>query len=158
LLALAGCVQPEPEKPGLRNPQAMISSAALFDPARFQGDWLVAASGTPRCMGARQTWRWDGKTGFALEGVDCSLARPSVLGGRAVLTGPGARMVPDAAFGRAPVWVLWVDQDYRIAVLGTPSGRFGQVIVRDLPGRPDLMTAAREVLDFNGYDLTRIGP
>ena len=45
----------------------------------------------------------------------------------------------------------------RIAVLGTPSGHFGQVLVREMPGRGDLMTAAHEVLDFNSYDTRRIG-
>ena len=66
-------------------------------------------------------------------------------------------MAPDKAYGREPIWVLWVDQDYRVAALGTPSGTWAAVLVRPGKGRGDLLTAAREVLDFNGYDLKRIG-
>lgn len=156
LLGLAACAAPAPP-PGLRQPDTMISSAALFDPARFAGRWQVAASGVPGCAGAVQDWALQG-AGYALSGVDCGAGTaPAALGGRLTLTGPGGRLTPDTGFGRAPVWVLWVDQDYRIAVLGTPSGSFGMILARDLPARPDLLAAAREVLAFNGYDPARIG-
>ena len=39
----------------------LITSAVLFDPARFGGEWQVAMSATPRCGGATQGWRWDGR-------------------------------------------------------------------------------------------------
>jgi len=157
-LALAGCVAkaPEPAPPSLRDPKAMISSAALFDAGRFAGTWHVAASATPGCAGAKQEWRWDGRV-YALSGIDCSGPVPAVLEGQAALTGPGARFAPDKGFGGEPIWLLWVDQDYRVAVLGTPSGYWGMVLSRGLPLRADLATAAREVLDFNGYDVKRIG-
>jgi apolipoprotein D and lipocalin family protein len=157
-LALAACAAPEPgPAPGLRTAGAWISSASLFDPARFAGQWKVAESGTPGCAGATQDWRYDGRGAYALSGVDCSGAKPRHLSGRAVVTGPGGRITPDAGFGREPVWVLWVDQDYRVAVLGTPSGRFGMVLARDLPVRSDLAAAAREVLSFNGYIPGKVG-
>ena len=161
LMALSACRMraPEPEAgPSLRQAGAMISSAVLFDPARFAGQWFVAASGVPGCAGAGQEWRWDGQGGFALSGIDCGAGgKPRYLTGRAVLTGPGGRLTPDEGFGRAPIWVLWVDQDYRMAVLGTPGGQFGMVLSRELPPRADLMRAAQEVLDFNGYSPARIG-
>jgi apolipoprotein D and lipocalin family protein len=55
-------------------------------------------------------------------------------------------------------WVLWVDADYRTLVVGTPSGSFGIILNRtaDLP--PDRLAAARDVLAWNGYDLTRLRP
>lgn len=157
-LLLAGCAAkaPEPAGPALRDPKAMISSAALFDAGRFAGTWHVAASSTAGCTGAKQVWRWNGKA-YDLGGFDCSGAKPGLLQGKATLIGPGARFKPDHSFGREPVWLLWVDQDYRVAVLGTPSGHWGMVLSRDLPLRADLATAAREVLDFNGYDVSRIG-
>ena len=77
--------------------------------------------------------------------------------GRAALTGPGGRFAPDKGYRGTPVWVLWVDQDYRVAALGTPSGDWAVVLARPGMGRGDLLGAAREVLDFNGYDLKRIG-
>ena len=158
LLLLAACGAKAPAPTGsIRDPKVMITSAALFDPARFGGDWQVAMSATPRCGGAQQSWRWDGRGAYALSGVDCTGAVPAVLQGRAVLTGPGGRMAPDKGYGREPIWVLWVDQDYRVAALGTPSGAWAVVLVRPGKGRGDLLAAAREVLDFNGYDLSRIG-
>lgn len=159
-LALAGCVsaqKPAPAPQSIRNPEAMISSAALFDAKRFGGAWRVAASSAPGCAGAKQEWRWDGQ-GYALSGIDCAGRVPGVLEGRATLTGPGARLSAKGGYGEEPIWVLWVDQDYRIAVLGTPSGRWGMVLAREAPARADLMRAARVVLDFNGYDLKRVGP
>lgn len=158
VLVLAGCVTKAPEAPApsLRDPKVMISSAALFDAGRLGGSWKVAASSTPGCAGAKQEWRWDGRA-YALSGIDCTGPVPAVLEGHAALTGPGARFAPDKGFGREPIWLLWVDQDYRVAVLGTPSGHWGMVLARSLPARGDLLTASREVLDFNGYDLRRIG-
>ena len=55
-------------------------------------------------------------------------------------------------------WVLWVDEEYRTAVIGTPSGAFGAVINRTASIKPDRLRAAREVLDFNGYDVSRLIP
>ncbi|HEY0213233.1 MAG TPA: lipocalin [Paenirhodobacter sp.] len=157
-LALAACgmrPEPQPATP-LRDTQGWISSAVLFDPARFAGTWFVAESGTPGCAGARQDWAWNGQ-GWTISGTDCSGTRAARASGHVALTGPGGRFTPDGAFGREPVWVLWVDQDYRVAVLGTPSGHFGMVLSRSLPPRVDLLRAAHEVLDFNSYDLRRIG-
>ncbi|MEZ5912411.1 MAG: hypothetical protein R3D84_09475 [Paracoccaceae bacterium] len=56
-------------------------------------------------------------------------------------------------------WVLWLDSGARTLVVGTPSGDFGAILDREgaaIP--PDRMQAAREVLAFNGYDLTRLRP
>lgn len=158
LVALAGCGAKAPVPQGsIRNPEAMISSAALFDPARFGGTWQVAQSAVRGCGGARQEWRWDGRGGYALSGIDCAGAVPAVLTGQAALTGPGGRILPETGFGAEPVFVLWVDQDYRVAALGTPSGHWGMVLTRPGMARGDLIGAAREVLDFNGYDTRRIG-
>ncbi|HEY0276140.1 MAG TPA: lipocalin [Paenirhodobacter sp.] len=156
VFALAACApRPEPEPVSLRK-QGWISSAVLFDPARFAGKWYVAESGAPGCAGAQQDWHWDGH-GWQISGVDCSGRQATQAKGHIALSGPGARFTPDTAFGREPIWVLWMDQDYRVAVLGTPSGHFGMVLSRSLPPRADLLKAAHEVLDFNNYDLRRIG-
>ena len=53
-------------------------------------------------------------------------------------------------------WVLWVDADYRTAAIGTPSGSFGWIIDRAKSGGEDRIKAARDVLGFNGYDLSRL--
>lgn len=157
ILALAGCIGGAPE--GLLREKGRVSSVALFDPARFGGDWRVLESGVAGCAGARQVWAYDGQGGYRLSGVDCAGGAPQTLAGQMRVTGPGARMAASGdAYRRLPVWVLWVDQDYRMAALGTPDGSFGMVLAREAAaGRDDLIRAAREVLDFNGYDLRKIG-
>ena len=157
MLVLAGCVGSAPES--LLHEQGRMSSAALFEPARFGGEWRVVQSGVAGCAGARQDWAVDGQGGYRLSGVDCSGAAPRALSGQMRVTGPGGRMAASGdAYRRLPVWVLWVDQDYRMAALGTPDGSFGVVLAREgATSRDDLIRAAREVLDFNGYNLRKIG-
>jgi len=151
----AACTKtPDPKVP--RNPEVRISSASLFDAGRFAGRWHVLQSYTPGCAGAEQNWQEAAPGRYALAGIDCTGAAPAALAGRAVVTGPGGRITPDIGFGRDVVFVLWVDQDYRMAALGTPSGRWGMILSRDPAGRADLTRAAREVLAFNGYDLSRL--
>ncbi|MCP5036327.1 MAG: hypothetical protein GY945_01870 [Rhodobacteraceae bacterium] len=53
-------------------------------------------------------------------------------------------------------WVLWVDEDYRTAAIGTPSGTFGWIIDRERSGGEDRIVAAREVLEWLGYDMNRL--
>ncbi len=151
-LALAGCAPPAPAR---RDPAVRIASVMAFDAARFAGRWQVAASHTAGCAGAEMDWaaRPDG---FALTGVDCTGAAPAPLAAAARVLGPGARIAAGRAFGGDPVWVLWVDQDYRVAVLGTPSGRWAMIVARPGAARADLVAAARDVLAFNGYDLAAL--
>ena len=51
-------------------------------------------------------------------------------------------------------WVLWVDADLRTLVLGTPDGSFGVILNRDARLPADRRTAARDILRWNGYDLS----
>ncbi len=53
-------------------------------------------------------------------------------------------------------WVLWVDEDYRTAAIGTPSGTFGWIIDRKRSGGEDRIEAAKEVLEWLGYDMARL--
>lgn len=53
-------------------------------------------------------------------------------------------------------WVLWVDEGFRTAVLGNPDGTFGWIVDRSTTGGADRIAAAREILDFNGYDVSRL--
>jgi apolipoprotein D and lipocalin family protein len=49
-----------------------------------------------------------------------------------------------------------VDEGYRTAVVGAPNGKSGWILNRDPQIPVDRLNAAREVLDFNGYDLDRL--
>lgn len=162
VLALASCAGPDSPTPvkNLRQDGAPISSAALFDPAAFAGQWQVIASNTQGCAGAQQYWTQTTPLEYLLSGQDCSNGTAATaLQGTATVTGPGGRITTSSAYGQAPVWVLWVDQDYRVAALGTPSGQFGQIIARpQAASRQDLLAAAKEVMAFNGYPSDSLKP
>lgn len=160
LVAMAACA-PEPPPPSAFRPAAAaIYSNAVYDPARLAGDWVqVAAFAAP---GAAPCAR--GRTQVSGAGASLTHQAALCLNGQTLASsgalrpvGPG-RLSPAAADGvlAQDWWLLWVDADYRTLVVGTPSGDFGFILDRSgsLPG--DRLTAAREVLDWNGYDLSRL--
>ena len=63
-------------------------------------------------------------------------------------------VMPDGA--ERQFWVLWVDEGFRPAVVGNPEGTFGWILDRATTGGSDRIRAAREILDFNGYDLRNL--
>lgn len=154
-LVLSACNAP-PQTVAYRDPAQVISSAALFDGGRFQGDWLVVAAfgAEAGCGALQERWQADAQ-GFAVQGTRCAPAGKTAYATRAQLTGPG-RIARQMRGGVEPIWILWVDGDYRVAAVGTPSGGFGRILVRPGQARADLITAAREVLEFNGYDISKL--
>ena len=94
-----------------------------------------------------------GSTGLRIDAVVCLAGQPATLAGELTQIGPGRFALPGLA---DPLWVLWADTDVRTIVIGTPSGRFGMILNREAHLPPDRMTAAREVLAWNGYDLDRL--
>ena len=139
LLLIAACAAP---MQGYRRADAPMQALVGFDPAGLTGSWHeVAAIG--RAPGAR--WQVTAGPAGALT-IDTS--RDGAGQGR--LIAPGRLAVSTFA---APLWVLWVDADMRSVVFGTPDGSFAIVLDR-APAMPaDRMRAAREILDWNGYDL-----
>ncbi|GKY88597.1 lipocalin family protein [Sinisalibacter aestuarii] len=139
LMTLAACA---PAMQGHRRADAPMQAIVGFDPARFAGDWHeVAAIG--RTPGAR--WHVEPGAGGAL-GVTTS--RDGAGQGRVIA--PGRFTL--STF-RSPLWVLWADADMRSVLLGTPDGSFAILLDRASAMPPDRLRAAREILDWNGYDL-----
>lgn len=150
--------------PSYRDESVTIASSANFDAARYVGRWYEVARYPNRfqadCAGAIADYALTETPGVLSVTNTCLDAE-----GRAAGTISGT--ATDAGLGRlsvrlegvpvaAPYWVLWVDEGYRTAVVGAPNGRVGWILNRDpeIPG--DRLAAAREVLDFNGYDLARL--
>lgn len=161
-LALASCARDSPPVPAesYRNADALIASIASFDPARFAGRWYeVASFPTPDRQGCTDTQTVYTPAAGGLSVVTTCLrdGRPERTEGRARVTGPGRiALQTDAAPLPEQYWILWVDEGYRTAVIGMPSGRGGWILNRDPSIPPDRLAAAREILDFNGYDLSRL--
>ena len=140
-----------------------ITSMAVFDPARYAGLWYeVASFPNPFQRGctntrARYGLRDDGR--LSVRNTCLRDGAVAEIEGSATVVGPGRLSVRlDGVPFAAEYWVLWVDEGYRTAVVGTPSGRAGWILNRDPSIPPDRLQAAREVLAFNGYDLSRLVP
>lgn len=155
LLLLAGCVAKTPGPLGFRNPATPIYSNAVLENEKLAGRWVQVAEfapqGAPACRlgGAEITQAADG---LHIAAQLCLGGAATRLSGPLALAGPGRFTPPKGEVW----WVLWADTAYRTLVIGTPSGRFGFILNRGGALPADRMRAAREVLDWNGYDLARL--
>lgn len=143
---IAGCVAaPTPEPaPDFRRAGAPIGSVLDLDTERLSGRWVQVAHFPSGCAGAQMQVVVE-DDGLVLDTLCDGALRQT----RLHPDGAGRFAAPDGA-----VWVLWVDHGYRTLVLGAPDGRFGAVWNRDAQIPADRRAAARELLDFNGYDLS----
>ena len=158
LALVAACARPAPPPApqAFRNTAVPVYSNAVFEAGRIVGRWQqVAAFGGGCAPGAVVIS--GGAGGLRHEAALCLAGGVARSSGALPVTGPG-RLTPARADGvlAAQWWVLWVDTGYRTMVIGTPSGAFGFILNRDGPLPADRLVAAREVLDFNGYDLSRL--
>ena len=154
LLALAACSAPKPQQPPtFRTPGTPIYSNAVFEPSRLEGEWVQVASFGAGCEPGGASF-----SASELQARLCLAGRAESFSGPFAVTGPGrlALRGADPAGIGAPWWVIWVDTDYRTLAIGTPSGSFGFLLNRGGPLPPDRLTAAREIFDFNGYDVSKL--
>lgn len=165
---LAGCgggpEDPFALFPSYRDAEVPIASKALFEPERYVGLWHeIARFPVPfeaGCVGVTAEYglRDDGTLSVVntCRGPDGAVR--STIEGSAEVVGPGRLTVRfgSVPFVAADYWVLWVDEGYRTAVVGTPNGRAGWVLNRDPAIPADRWAAALEILDFNGYDTSRL--
>jgi apolipoprotein D and lipocalin family protein len=161
LLLVAACGAPEPPAAvGFRNGAVPIYSNAVYEPGRIAGDWVqvaaFAAGEGAGCAPGRVTVSGTAPA-LTVAGELCLDGERLAASGALEPVGPG-RVRPASAEGvlAQDWWLLWVDVDYRTLVVGTPSGEFGFILDRSGSLPADRMAAAREVLDWNGYDLGRL--
>lgn len=163
LALLAGCATAPVPQAGYRAAGTPIYSNAVFQPERLAGRWAQVADFAPAAAGACAARGLTVTPGAAaglltVEADLCLGGETRRYAGLAEVSGPGRIRLAaaDPAGLGAEWWVLWVDTDYRTLVVGTPSGSFGMILNRsgDLPA--DRLKAAREVLEWNGYDLGRM--
>lgn len=170
ILVLSACNRGAPDEDvgGLfevyRDTDVPIASKALFEKEKYLGTWYeVARFPVPFEAGCAGVTAEYGALPDGLISVLNTCRRldgtvRSTIRGTAEVVGPGRLEVtfPSVPFGAADYWVLWTDDGYRTAVVGTPDGRAGWILNRDPDIPEDRLNAAREVLAFNGYDLERL--
>ena len=166
ILLLAGCSTDD--SGGLfsvyRDTEVPISSKAVFEPNRYLGVWHeIARYPVPfqdGCFGVTAEYglRDDGLLSVLNICRDQAGNETDRIEGTAEIVGPGRLKVrfPSVPFVAADYWVLWTDEDYRTAVVGAPNGRSGWILNRSPDIREDRLQAARDILQFNGYDLGRL--
>ena len=157
LVLLAGCAARPAYAPLAAQPQ-MYSTASL--PAgRLLGAWgqiagQTAGQGAPNCAPRPALEFAMGDTGQMLVRYDLCLgaSRSTGAGPLGSVAGlEGRYILPNLS---VPLWVLWIDENNRTMALGTPDRSFGLIVSKDIPP-PDRLNAAREILAWNGYDLTQ---
>ncbi len=128
---------------GYRNPTAIMGGTLRFDAGKFSGDWVTVS-----CLGScaakeRFTAATDGVYLRTVDGQtqDYVITAPGVLRRQ----GSTDRLV-----------VMWVDTGFRTAVIGDADGRWAAILDRNSKPGADRVAAAREILDFNGWDTTRL--
>lgn len=169
-VALTACVPGPDGGPAVplfavyRDTTVPIASKALFEPDRYLGLWYEVAR-YPNvfqrgCVNVTAVYglRDDGLISV-LNSCGSADGEPvRTIDGTAEIVGPGRLVVRFASvpFVAGDYWVLWVDEGYRTAVVGNPDGTSGWILNRDPVIPVDRLNAAREILDFNGYDLSQL--
>lgn len=153
-IALIACVEKTPETATrFRAVSAPMWSSAQFDQGRLPGRWTQAASfasgPSPCAPGGAEFSKGDGVIHMAAR--LCLAGKEITISGPVKMVGPG-RMEIDGQLW----WILWVDTDYRTLAVATPSGAFGFVLNRGGRLPADRLTAAKEIFEFNGYDVSKL--
>ncbi|MCB1340451.1 MAG: lipocalin family protein [Pseudooceanicola sp.] len=138
-----------------------MGATTRFDAERFAGQWqVVARMGAPEDESARLGEAFV----FGKPGAGWTVTQTRVsCNGDECSQYQADRPVRQVAPGRIDVdgamwWVLWVDDGFRTAAIGTPDGSFGWIMDRKGPQGigADRLAAAKEIMDWAGYDLTRL--
>ncbi len=150
-LALAACAA-TPQVAGYRDPAKPIYSNAVLQLSDYAGEWVQVADFAATACPPGRIAMTPSATGMQVTGQLCLGGVLTDASGTYAATGPGRLQRGDDA----PWWIIWADTNLRTLAIGTPDGRFGFILNKgaDLPA--DRLNAAREIFDFNGYNLSRL--
>ncbi len=147
LITLVGCAAEKTansgSSAGYRNPSAIIGGTTRFDVSQFAGDWVTILCLGPCVPSERYQEATDGVYLRTVAGKteDYVVTAPGVLRRQ----GSTDRLV-----------VMWVDTGFRTAVIGDADGRWAAILDRSATPAHDRIAAAIEILDFNGWDTSRL--
>ena len=164
---LVACTH-EPSAPSepaevFRDTAAQIASQTDVTGERMAGDWFIrqrfAAPRTPL-------------SGMSLGVLPNEALQMSILGRECIddvcfedetlilldKTGPGRWTArgPQTGLPDGELWVMWMEFDSRTVAIGTPSGAFGWIMDKNPTGGGDRITAARDIMDWFGYNVSRL--
>lgn len=164
VMALGACVSTPPAPvvtgPTYRDPAALIGITSRFDEAKFTGVWYIRAGFDPAL--GRMAFRMIDTPKGPVMRLGAFVCDPAGICGdfsedlpvKTLSKGRFSVKMPDGL--SREFWVLWVDEGFRTAVLGNKQGDFGWIVDRSTKGGADRIKAAREILDFNGYNVSQL--
>jgi len=158
-LLLAGCLQAPAPQTNYRDANVPLSVTTRGGIDAMQGLWVVRGA-FPDSASIRSVTiapRGDGKITVDIAQPECE-PECHILSG----TWPAERiaqnrlrLLTDSAQD-LELWVIWMDEGVRTAVVGTPDGGAAFILDRKAQGGGDRIHAAREILEFNGYDIAQL--
>ena len=146
-VVLIGCTSDAPV--GFRDLDAPIGATTRFDALSFAGSWILSASFTPIPAGPVVITVAPEVAHLRITSNEI----PDIAG--LYREGAPGELIPFTR-GRERLIVMWVDEDFQTAAVGTVSGSFGAVLDRDGIVPPDRANAAREIFDFYGWDVGQL--
>lgn len=146
LLAVAGCMAPP--APGYRDTTQPLSITTRAAPDLWQGTWHLRAA-TPGDGEAHQ-FEFDAGRITPDCAPDCG------TGWMVTPIGANRWQLTNGQGQTRELWLIWIDDSRRTAAFGEPDGGYAWVLDRSASGGADRIQAAREILDFNGYDAGQI--
>ncbi|GAA3869899.1 hypothetical protein [Celeribacter arenosi] len=150
---LSACVSAPPPATGFRDPTVPMRAVAALDMDQFAGRWQEVQTYLPAgasCLLGGVTFAPQSNGDLTVIEGPCADGKPR--NGLARRIGPSRYM-----FGGEELWLIWADFEYSVAAIGTPNGR-AHIIARSLNPPADKVAAAREILDWVGYDVTKLAP
>lgn len=148
-----------------RDASVAMAPQSDFDAERYLGLWYeIARFPVPfqkGCTATTAEYRSIDQTTVSVvnscrqDSPDGPLRR---IEGAADIVGPGALKVRfgSVPFIAADYWVLGVDEDYQVAVVGVPSGRAGWILARTPSIMAEDRVQAEAILVANGYDPAQL--
>ena len=162
ILLLSACVQAPPPQTSYRDAAVPISIITRGGAEAMTGPWFVRGA-YPAHANIHTVSFLKGRGGvaaveFLQSGCDTSGNCEAVSDTWAAesLGHNRWRLTSDSADGPIEMWVIWIDDGLRTAAVGTPDGSYAYILDRKATGGQDRMTAAREILEFNGYNISAL--
>jgi len=167
-VACAPAPEPEPEPElkvltSYRSFDAQIASQVNVTADRMAGDWFVRerfaqqpgpVSGMELDVLPGGALQWSYENGDCIEDVCFSTENLVLLEPRG--QGRWRPVGEDLGGFDVELWVLWMDFDDRTMAIGTPDGRFGLIFDKSATGGADRITAARDIMEWFGYEVSRL--
>ena len=164
LLALAAGGDAPEESPGFRDTSKPLSVTTRANNPALHGQWFVREQfpGTNQFQEVFFATRSVNLSSDIIETrervcrtkFDCSGRETSWTAERLGIN--RWRLINDDESRSLQLWMIWIDQGFRTAAVGTPDGSYGWIIDRSQKGGADRINAAREVLQFNGYQTRQL--